>query len=176
MTECSWEEILGFRNSYELGDFTKWLNDQIEKKTAEEISEQKSSLMDDFKQRWFIHKNSGTKWRLILPDGPSFTWSFRSFKSNDKCPWNEITGSGKSDEGICGFKDYNDFEYFASWLENQVKLGRAREVVEDPISHIEKQAIGKKYYMHNKSGTLWRLLWPDGPRRPYFERIKNTQK
>lgn len=173
MNNCPWEEILGFKNLYELNSFAKWLENKVDEHEAQETSISGQFSADGYSEKGFIHKGSNSIWRLVWAEGPSYINSFRFAENQDRCPWNEITGTGESDEAKCGFTDYRDFENFVVWIEKQVMAGIAKEIkVESP----EDDPSSKKWYIHSKSGLKWKLVWPDGPCRPYFKRLEIPQK
>lgn len=174
MNNCPWEEILGFKNQYELNSFSEWLEKQIHEYVVEEIEIPKKFSSDGYSEKGFIHKKSNSIWRLIWAKGPSYVSSFRSVENKDRCPWNEITGNGESSENKCGFKNYEDFKNFVIWIEKQVEAGIAKEIkVESPLLRVGDDPSGEKWYVHIESGAKWKLVWPDGPCKPYFKRVEN---
>ena len=76
------------------------------------------------------------------------------------CPWDSI------DE----FRTRGEFERFVSWMAAQVAAGDVEEL---PVtsSYVGATAFTEKWFRHVASGSVWRLVWPDGPFTGVFERV-----
>lgn len=69
-SRCPWEKIEGFISPGEFKRFERWMADQIEAGSAEEIPVDGESRDFYWRQRWFRHIGSDTVWRLADPDPP----------------------------------------------------------------------------------------------------------
>ncbi len=70
MSKCDWEEIDYFSSYKEFERFLYWINDQIKKDIAKEVIVQSPYSGSFFTEKWFLHKNSSTIWRLVFPEIP----------------------------------------------------------------------------------------------------------
>jgi hypothetical protein len=162
MKQCPWEEIQGFKSFSEFDRFIVWIKEQVSEAVAEETPVLEKLLESDVQEKWFVHKESGSIWRLIHPEISSLTGGFRIVKEVKECGWNEINA----------FPSYLEFKHFLSWINNQIKLRKAKEVlVEKALFYFGDEPYGEKWYMHLDCGTVWGLRWPDGPFRGTFKPI-----
>ena len=77
------------------------------------------------------------------------------------CPWDPIDD----------FRTRGEFERFESWMGAQVASGDAEEIaVARPYLHAP--SFTEKWFKHLRSGSVWRLVWPDGPFTGIFERVR----
>jgi hypothetical protein len=76
MTKCEWEKIDKFSNYNEFQRFIVWIDDKVKTGVAEEVPVLAHYSGSFFKEKWFMHKNSRTVWRLVWPEVP-FTGVFK---------------------------------------------------------------------------------------------------
>ena len=76
------------------------------------------------------------------------------------CPWTPIERFGS----------IKDFYRFESWMVDQIDAGNA---VEQPVAspYMQIQSFREKWFKHQKSGTIWRLVSPDEPFEGLFEQV-----
>lgn len=77
----------------------------------------------------------------------------------EKSPW----------ESIHDFRSRSEFERFESWMQDEIRNLRAREVAVG--SSYAGTTLSEKWFVHMGSGEVWRLVWPDPPFRGVFERV-----
>jgi len=71
MKACPWERISNFRSYSEFERFVAWINEQLKSAIAEELPVQKPYIgATTFRERWFLHIESGKVWRLVWPEAP----------------------------------------------------------------------------------------------------------
>lgn len=76
MKKSSWETIDGFKSLGEFKRFLSWLQEQVAVGIAQEAPVASPYLgATAFQEKWYIHLESGERWRLVWPDGP-FTGLF----------------------------------------------------------------------------------------------------
>jgi hypothetical protein len=77
------------------------------------------------------------------------------------CPWNPIDD----------FFSLGEFERFESWIAAQVACNEAEELaVTKP--YLDAPSFKEKWFKHLGSGSVWRLVWPDGPFKGVFEAVQ----
>jgi hypothetical protein len=74
------------------------------------------------------------------------------------CPWDPISD----------FRTRGEFDRFVSWMVAQVASGDAEEVAV-ARHYLDAPSFTEKWFKHRKSGSVWRLVWPDGPFTGVFE-------
>ncbi len=68
---CIWEEIHGFASPSEYSRFIKYIETQLAKGQAEELTADPSyGAGEIYGGRWFKDIDSGQIWRLVAPDFP----------------------------------------------------------------------------------------------------------
>ncbi|RTL25776.1 MAG: hypothetical protein EKK47_22645 [Burkholderiales bacterium] len=68
---CSWDEIHGFSSLGEFNRFVEFIEEQVRKNEAAEVSvEPNYGAGEIFGGRWFKDRDSGQVWRLVPPDFP----------------------------------------------------------------------------------------------------------
>lgn len=69
MSDCNWEEIIGFRSEDEYLRFVQWVEEQVKKGICEELLDEGERIG---KWKWDVRlfkcKQSGITWRLSCPD------------------------------------------------------------------------------------------------------------
>lgn len=76
------------------------------------------------------------------------------------CPWEQIDG----------FASHSEFVGFCDWMKDALASGQSKKVpVRKRYQNIE--SFNEEWFEHVASGTIWRLVHPDGPFRGLFERI-----
>jgi hypothetical protein len=78
----------------------------------------------------------------------------------NKCEW----------ELIDDFRSLGEFRKFVSWMESQVASGVAKEV-QVGSHYIDSPSLRERWFVHNESGSTWRIVWPDGPFTGIFEQV-----
>lgn len=73
-------------------------------------------------------------------------------------------------EKVNDFRDFDDFNRFVKWIEEQVKSGIAEEVYVK-IPYGGSDLFQERWFRHIKSGTIWRLVWPDARFTGIFEKV-----
>lgn len=69
--KCPWERIDGFRSILEFSRFVQWMNEQIKTSVAIEVPvDSPYANAPSLREKWFLHVDSGEKWRLVWPDPP----------------------------------------------------------------------------------------------------------
>lgn len=71
---------------------------------------------------------------------------------------------------IHGFESPAEYSRFVDFVERQVSLGVSVEVSVDPGYGVG-QIYGGRWFRHNESGEIWRLVEPDFPFRGVWERV-----
>ena len=76
------------------------------------------------------------------------------------CPWERITD----------FDGWSEFDRFEQWLRDQIATKIAEEV---PIlkPYNEVGGLKEKWFRHNPSSQVWRLIWPEPPFAGLFEKV-----
>ena len=126
MEDCAWEEIIGFAGIKEYKLFLSWMNKQID--SGDSLETQVTSEDKNVGERWFLHKNSNTVWRLIPAEDFSFSGFFTLKNKDYNCLWPEISEK-------MGFSSYDDFYKFEQWINKQVYIGNAKEVTSDYLNY-----------------------------------------
>lgn len=80
-------------------------------------------------------------------------------------------------EEIFGFSSRRDFEDFLIWIDEQVQAEIASEIA-PPKSNAPCNSRDK-WFIHNESGLVWHLIWPDittlvGAFKIYIENFNDT--
>lgn len=65
------------------------------------------------------------------------------------CPWEEVNG----------FRNRGAFADFLSWINEQAQTEVATEISAPPKALCKN--LGDKWFVHNESGAIWHLIWPD---------------
>lgn len=73
---------------------------------------------------------------------------------------------------IHGFDSPAEYSRFVDYLERQVSIGVSAEVPVDP-EYGAGQIFGGRWFRHNESGEVWRLVEPDFPFRGLWERVSS---
>lgn len=70
-------------------------------------------------------------------------------------------------ERIADFADRAEFDRCLEWLEGQVAAGVATMV---PVTkrYVGATVLQERWYRHEISAKVWRLVWPDPPFRGVF--------
>lgn len=78
MSDCNWEEIIGFRSEAEYLRFVQWIEGQVKQGICEEIIKEVEQI-GEWDDRLFKCKQSGVAWRLSCPDPGYFPGSWMRF-------------------------------------------------------------------------------------------------
>lgn len=71
MTTCSWEPIKGFTSHAEFMRFCAWMSENVADNSAKKIPVAvRYRNIETFTEEWYLHVESGTRWRLVWPDPP----------------------------------------------------------------------------------------------------------
>lgn len=77
-----------------------------------------------------------------------------------QCDWDEIHG----------FSSSGEYERFVKYIEGQVRLGQAEELIAD--QNYEKGMVyGGRWFKDINSGQIWRLVPPDFPFKGLWEPV-----
>ena len=71
MNNSLWEEIEEFDGWADYDKFIAWINKQIIEGIATEIPMARPyNAVCKLEEKWYLHKASGQKWRLVKPEPP----------------------------------------------------------------------------------------------------------
>jgi hypothetical protein len=73
-------------------------------------------------------------------------------------------------EQIGDFRSPGEFDRFVTWMQVQVENGVAAEVA--VTSPYLDATFSERWFHHQASGEIWRVVWPDPPFTGLFERVK----
>lgn len=79
----------------------------------------------------------------------------------NKCPWEKING----------FQSPREFERFKQWISEQVDLEKAQEISVN--SKLKGPYWHQRWFKHNQSGIVWRLVEPEPPFTGVFEPVND---
>lgn len=69
--KCPWEKIDDFKSLSEFERLVRWMEGQLKESLAREIPvKTRYSGAETLTERWFVHVESGEKWRIVWPDPP----------------------------------------------------------------------------------------------------------
>lgn len=74
---------------------------------------------------------------------------------------------------IDDFVSLSEFTRFEKWMDEQIARGEATAIaVTTP--YLNAPSFKEKWFRHQGSGHVWRLVWPDGPFTGTFEAVTST--
>ena len=74
-------------------------------------------------------------------------------------------------EEIHGFQSLGEYQKFVRYIEDQVRVGYAKEIVPLPDYH-KGLVFGGRWFEDVDSGQRWRLVPPDFPFRGVWEPVE----